>query len=234
MKYRATFFVLLIFLLTLPASAEPQVFLRQQSYELSDLVLSFIPDIEAKEPYLSWDISIRDDNIFWSEQVNHSNNDKHYPSALIGEAGVLLNGNSIQRVTQKWVNSELIKERKEIGFPATVSVKAPVYWNPSVVYIEIMMSPVMIQKSITGTPGLFDIAQYMESRGIQVENLWTQGYSGYGETGWLLQTTGKKTTWLLCRTSHGASGMVGQTQLIIFNSREMAERDSQQTHHWRD
>ena len=170
--------------------------------------------------------------IFWNEQVVHSTGDKLYPSALSGQAGALLNGNSIQRVTQKWVNGELVKESKNIGYPVTVSVKAPVYWNPSVVAIDLMMSPIMIQKAITGTSGALDIAQYLVDHGIRVEKLWNQGYSGYGETGWRLQVDRKKSSWLLCRTSHGANGMIGQAQLILFFSREAADRDSQLTHFW--
>ena len=219
-------------MLTTNASANPQEFSKQQSYELADLILSFIPDAGAKEPFISWEIKNRDDNIFWNEQVQHSTGEKLYPSSLIGQAGVLLNGNSIQRVTQKWVNGALVKERKDVGYPVTVSVKAPVYWNPSVVSIELMMSPIMIQKAITGTPGTFNIEQYMGNRGIQAEKLWEQGYSGYGETGWLLQGEGKKSSWLLCRTSHGASGLVGQTQIILFFTREAVDRDSQRTHYW--
>ena len=230
-KRQLSIIVLLCLILTIPTSAEPKEFPKHQSYELADLILSFIPDAGAKEPFISWEIKKREDNIFWNEQVQHSTGEILYPSALIGQAGVLLNGNSIQRVTQKWVNGELVKERKDVGYPVTVSVKAPVYWNPSVVAIDLMMSPIMIQKVISGTPGTFNIEQYIGNQGIQAEKLWEQGYSAHGETGWLLQVEGKKTSWLLCRTSHGASGMVGQTQLILFNSREAAERDSRQMHY---
>lgn len=56
MKYRVVTVLFLIIILTTIASANPQEFSKQQSYELADLILSFIPDVDAKEPYLSWEI----------------------------------------------------------------------------------------------------------------------------------------------------------------------------------
>lgn len=220
-----------IFNSTALAFEQPE-FIKHQSYELAQLLQLFIPDQGSKKPFLTWDIKERPNNVFWLGNGVSKKTDTLYPYQLDGSVGVLFNGVSAQRTIQSWENGELIKSVKEIGFSSDVSVMGQLYWNARVVRISIPISPIKIQKLVTGAPGALLFGNYLASQGIVAEMLWNYGSSGYGETGWLVQSDGKEPVWIICRTTHGANGLIGSTTILIFYTLEEAEKDSAITHYY--
>jgi hypothetical protein len=203
-------------------------FKKNQSYELADLIKSFIPDQGKQDSILNWQINARKDNIYWSSGMKASTYDYNmYTWEISGVAGVLFNGKGMTVVKQEWINGQLVKSKEEIGECVDVGVHGPSS-GPLIVNIFIMMSSPHIQNCITGVLpySTFKFDDYMIAQGAKVKYLWQHGYSGSKETGWLVSYDKKQDVWIIVRESYGASGAVGYTSFSLVYSEEEAKRNS--------
>lgn len=198
-------------------------FSKNQSHELSELIDIFIEASPESGSIITWNTGEYNTFIYW-DVVEHSGNGSSYPSYKQGAAGILFNGKASMRTSQKWQDGQLIKKNIESGFPCGVTIRGKLYWAPSNVKISIPMSPIIIKKHLNQT-GEFSLGDYLSEAGMTVEQLWKKGYSGYGETGWKVKTN-KGRAWILCDTSHGVNGLVGNIEILIFYSLEDAKTNS--------
>ena len=199
-------------------------FTKTQSMELSDLLKVFI-SITPKNGtnILTWDAGNSENIPIYWDRVRHFQNNLPYPSTRPGAVGVLFNGNASKTITQEWVAGELKKQEVENGFTCAVNIRGKLYWAPKNINIEIPISPIRIAKYFNQSK--FSFGNYLSSNGIDNEILWEKGSLDYGETAWKVYSN-YNPVWIICKTNHGASGLIGDVEIMIFYTLEDAQSDS--------
>ncbi|MBP2635504.1 MAG: hypothetical protein H6Q72_1411 [Firmicutes bacterium] len=199
-------------------------FSKVQSMELSDLIKVFISIVPKNGTnLLSWDAGNSENvPIYWGK-VRHFQNNLPYPSIRPGAVGVLFNGNTSKIITQEWVAGELKKREVENGFTCSLNIRGKLYWAPRNINIEIPISPIRIAKYFN--QGKFSFGDYLSNSGINNELLWEKGSLDYGETAWKVYSN-YNPVWIICKTNHGANGLIGDVEIMFFYTLADAESDS--------
>lgn len=108
------FLVALFLLVLLPniclASSE-NLFSKEQSCELKDLLLYFMQDENSSASPINWSVIKRTDNaIYWKEGGD-------------GNVGLLINGNGRKETSQSWEDGILVKKELDVGLYGTVKLE---------------------------------------------------------------------------------------------------------------
>lgn len=135
-----------------------------------------------------------------------------------GQVGILFGG-ATDKDGKAW----------EEGVPAKILLCPP--GDGTRLDIIIPMSPLYIEKKLTGKIDIFNLAAYLTARGANVNEVWNKGRSGWGEKLFLLEFQ-SEAAWISLRTEHGLNGLVGTTRIVVFGKRATAEKDSETEKHY--